>query len=145
MTTETTTTTATRPEPTIVCVACEERKPLDEFHRDKFGKYGRKSTCKACTSARAKEYWRRKRDGQGRTRIPKPATTIPTGKIVPPEIPPDKAAATVRLFGPSTLILQFDGHDELKQWLEGEAKASFREPDQQALYILFRASREGAA
>lgn len=34
-----------------VCSKCNEEKPLDEFHKQKRGKYGRRSQCKVCARA----------------------------------------------------------------------------------------------
>lgn len=33
------------------CTGCSETKPLDEYHRHKRGKYGRRGKCKTCVSA----------------------------------------------------------------------------------------------
>ncbi len=41
------------------CTKCGEMKPLDQFFRDKKGKYGRKSVCKACVADYKKEYSKR--------------------------------------------------------------------------------------
>lgn len=38
-----------------VCTKCGQLKPLDEFVKSKQGKYGRRSSCKVCDSATAKE------------------------------------------------------------------------------------------
>lgn len=40
------------------CTACLERKPLDEFHRDRFTKSGRTSRCKVCAIS-SMDSWRR--------------------------------------------------------------------------------------
>lgn len=40
------------------CTGCRETKPLEDFGRERKGKYGRNSKCRACCSARAKaSYW----------------------------------------------------------------------------------------
>lgn len=38
------------------CTKCGETKPLDEYYKDKGGKYGRRSNCKACAKAQEAEY-----------------------------------------------------------------------------------------
>jgi len=36
------------------CKVCGELKPVDEYHRDRDGKHGRKAVCKQCLAARHK-------------------------------------------------------------------------------------------
>ncbi len=38
------------------CTECGETKPLEEYHKDKCGKYGRKAKCKECRNAYKKAY-----------------------------------------------------------------------------------------
>jgi hypothetical protein len=40
------------------CTTCGERKPLTEFHRQRWGRYGRRSTCKVCRRAEGRA-WRK--------------------------------------------------------------------------------------
>jgi predicted GIY-YIG superfamily endonuclease len=42
---------------TKTCRKCGEDKPLSGFYRNRNGKYGRRSDCKACTNAHKKAYW----------------------------------------------------------------------------------------
>ena len=42
---------------TKTCRKCGEDKPLSEFYRNRNGKYGRRSDCKACANAHKKAYW----------------------------------------------------------------------------------------
>lgn len=39
------------------CTKCGETKPLEDFHRQKSGKYGRQPKCKNCQKAYNKEYY----------------------------------------------------------------------------------------
>lgn len=38
------------------CTKCKIEKPLDEYHRQKAGKYGRRGECKTCVSVQRAEY-----------------------------------------------------------------------------------------
>lgn len=47
------------------CAVCRESKPLDQFHKDKTGKYGRTGRCKLCVNShnklkRSGPTWRKK-------------------------------------------------------------------------------------
>lgn len=44
------------------CTQCGEEKPLAEFHRDKRGKGGRRSNCKACQSIRGRALYQADRE-----------------------------------------------------------------------------------
>lgn len=46
----------TAPEITKACGKCGEIKPLSQYHKNKRGKFGRRSTCISCDSIRMKAY-----------------------------------------------------------------------------------------
>lgn len=77
-------------------------------------------------------------EARDRATKPKKATTKPETPQVPPSenIPDSKAR-----HDPATLIVRFDGHEDLREWLDNEAKENFRDPEQQALYIFYTLSR----
>jgi len=91
------------------CSSCGEEKPLDAFHRDARGKFGRKSVCKKCVSRLHRGRSRAKRGGirQAQTR-------------------PDPSPAPVRKTAP-------DGHDALRcavcgrslDWYDDEQEVGF--------------------
>lgn len=39
-----------------VCKTCQESKPLDEYHNEKRGKFGKRSVCKVCYNSKQKTY-----------------------------------------------------------------------------------------
>lgn len=41
---------------TKICTACKEEKELDQFYRDKTGKYGRRARCKTCSAGFKEKY-----------------------------------------------------------------------------------------
>ena len=45
-------------EQTKECTSCGEEKVLSEFHKHKFGTYGRQSRCKVCQNAANRERYR---------------------------------------------------------------------------------------
>lgn len=49
------------------CKSCEESKPLEEYHNEKRGKYGKRSVCKVCYNAKSKAY-RESPQGQAATK-----------------------------------------------------------------------------
>jgi 5-methylcytosine-specific restriction endonuclease McrA len=49
------------------CKSCGESKPLDEYHNEKRGKYGKRSVCKVCYNAKSKAY-RESPQGQATTK-----------------------------------------------------------------------------
>lgn len=72
------------------CPKCGQTKPLEEFGNDKNGKYGKRSYCKECDSAYAKENWQKKAAKKATAKpqklevkkktVEEPATAQPTPK-----------------------------------------------------------------
>lgn len=46
------------PATSKVCSVCKVEKPLDDFYKQKLGKYGKNSNCKKCHSKRVRAYQR---------------------------------------------------------------------------------------
>lgn len=45
------------PEQDKTCSKCRQAKPLDQFYRQRMGKYGVMASCKECDKARRHKYW----------------------------------------------------------------------------------------
>ena len=99
-----------------VCSKCGEEKLIDDFYRHPTKKDGRDNFCKACKNAADKE-------SKAAKNKPKTAPT--------PEQPFSKDTAEKNV-----IILDFSLYPDVIQKLIYEARAEFRTPEGQAMYIL---------
>lgn len=106
------------------CSKCGQEKPLEEFHINKTGRMGRMPVCKTCKC----EYMTQLRAAR-------------LGKKISGQAP--VAPPVIRKPASSTLTLNFEGYENVLEWLSRSAAENFRNPDQQALFVLHQISAAG--
>jgi hypothetical protein len=126
------------------CRRCGEGKSLDEYHLQRGGRMGRSSICKRCKSIIDKIGWVASKEQDASAKpscVPQKtfreaSELLREHKLVKYPCESEPASLSVEKPDRTTITLDFEGREDVLAWLSRTAAENFRNPEQQALYVL---------